>query len=184
MQKQHVSFTTKTFSLVYELNMESFHEYMDEYRKQLEKGVIKKAYRGLMEYFNALRLYFKKKYPDHSVSNSVYYGYMDMTYFAFFPESLKRRKLKIAIVFLHNVFRFEAWLVGYNRTVQTKYWKLFTESNWDKYHIATPAKGVDAILDHILISNPDYSDLDALTKQIEIGTLKFIEDVESFLFKQ
>ena len=48
--------------------METFHESMHEYRKQLEKGAIKEAYRGLMEYFNALRVYFKKKYPDYFVS--------------------------------------------------------------------------------------------------------------------
>jgi hypothetical protein len=156
---------------------------MNEYRKQLEKGAIQTAYRGLMEYFNALRLHFKKKYPDYVVSGSVYHGYMDMTYFSFFPNSLKRRKLKVAIVFLHDTFRFEVWLVGYNRIVQTKYWKLFRESDWDKYHIATPAKGVDAIIDHSLINNPDFSDLDTLTKQIERGTLQFITDVENFVSK-
>jgi hypothetical protein len=51
--------------------MESFHENMKEYRKQLEKGAIKKAYRGLMGYFNALRLFLKNKYPNHFVSSSV-----------------------------------------------------------------------------------------------------------------
>ena len=74
--------------------MESFHESMHEYRKQLKKGAIKQAYKGLMDYFNALRVYFKKKYSDYFVSGSVYYGYMDMTYFSFFPKSFKRRKLK------------------------------------------------------------------------------------------
>ena len=169
-----------------ELNIGSFHESMYEYRKQLEKGVIQEAYRGLMDYFKALRGYFRKKYPDYFVSGSVYYGYMDMTYFSFFPKSLKRQKLKIAIVFVHDAFRFEVWLAGSNRTVQAKYWKLFRERDWRKYHIATPAKGVDAILDHILIDNPDFRDrsMDALTNQIEISTLKFIKDVETFLTNQ
>jgi hypothetical protein len=45
----------------------------------------------------------------------------------------------------------------------------------------TPAKGVDSIVEYILVDNPDFSDLDALTNQIEKGTLKFIEDVERFL---
>ena len=106
-----------------------------------------------------------------------------MSYFSFFPKSLQRRKLKTAIVFLHEASRFEVWLAGNNRTVQTKYWKLFKGSNWKKYHIATPAKGVDAIIDHVLIDNPDFRDLDALTKQIERGTLRFIKDVENFLSK-
>ena len=163
--------------------MESFYEHMNEYRKQMEKGAIKEAYRGLMEYIMDLRLHFKNKYPDYFVSGSIYYGYMDMTYFSFIPESLKRRKLKIAIVFIHDTCRFEVWLGGYNKHVQTEYWKLFKESNWNKYYIATPAKGVDSILENILVENPDFSDLDTLTKQIERGTLKFIKDVEDFLSK-
>ena len=163
--------------------MESFHEYMNEYRKQLEKGAIQKAYKGLMEYIMDLRTHFKNKYPDYFVSGSIYYGYMDMTYFSFIPKSLKQRNLKIAIVFIHDTFRFEVWLAGYNKQVQTKYWKLFKESNWNKYRIPPTTKGVDSIIEYILVDNPDFSDLDALTKQIEKGTLKFINDIENFLSK-
>ncbi|MCD1295017.1 hypothetical protein CUJ83_08410 [Methanocella sp. CWC-04] len=160
-----------------------FHEYMDEYKKQMEKGDIKEAYRGLMEYILGLRTYFENKYPDHIVSGSIYQGYMDMTYFSFFPESLKNRKLKVAIVFIHDTCRFEVWLAGYNKQVQTKYWKLFKESDWNKYSIPSTTKGVDSIIEYVLVENPDFSDLDTLTKQIERGTLKFIKDVEDFLSK-
>ena len=163
--------------------MESFHEYIDEYRKQLENGYIKKAYRGLMEYLADLRLYLKNKYPDYFVSSSIHYGTMDYTYFYFFPKLLKYRKLKIVILFIHDTFTFEVWLAGYNKNVQVKYWKLFTESNWDKYHIAPTTKSVDSIIDYILIDHPDFSDLDTLTKQIERGTVHFIKDIETFLSK-
>jgi hypothetical protein len=161
--------------------MESFNDYMKEYRRQLEKGAIQKAYRGLMEHFNRLRLHFKKKYPDYSVSSSVYYGYMDMTYFSFFPKSLKRRKLKVAVVFLHEAFRFEVWLAGYNKRVQTKYWKLIKESGWKKYHIVPTTRGVDSILEQVLVEKPDFSHLEKLTQQIEKRKLEFIEAVEDFL---
>ncbi len=171
------------FNLMEELNMKPFHEYMNEYRKQMEKGDIKKAYKGLMEYIMELRLYFKNKYPDYFVSGSIYHGYMDMSYFSFFPESLKIRKLKVAIVFIHDTFRFEVWLVGYNKRVQTKYWKLFKESDWNKYRIPSTTKGVDSIIEYSLVENPDFSDLDTLKKQIESGTLKFIKDIEDFLSK-
>ncbi len=161
--------------------MESFHEYINEYRKQLEKGAIQEAYKGLMEYIMSLRTHLKNKYPDYFVSGSIYHGYMDMTYFSFFPKSLKDRKLKIAIVFIHDPFRFEVWLAGNNKRVQSKYWKLFKESDWNKYHIVSTTKGVDSIVEYILVDNPDFSDLDTLTKQIERATLKFIKDVEGFL---
>ena len=163
--------------------MSSFQDNMNEYRKQLEKGAIQKAYRGLMDYIMGLRSYFEKKYPTYSVSGSIYQGYMDMTYFSFFPESLKRRRLKVGIVFVYGTFRFEVWLFGYNKGVQAQYWKLFKDSGWNKYQIQSTTKGVDSILEGILVDNPDFSDLDTLTKQIERGTLEFIEDVEHFLSK-
>jgi len=163
--------------------MGPFQEDMNEYKKQLQKGAIQKAYQGLMDYIMGLRSYFEKKYPDYSVSGSIYLGYMDMTYFSFFPESLKLRKLKAGIVFVHCAFRFEVWLFGYNKNVQAEYWKLFKESGWNKYRITPTTKGADSILEHVLVEDPDFSDLDTLTKQIERGALKFIEDVEGFLSK-
>jgi hypothetical protein len=161
--------------------MGSLQEYLDDYRKQLEKGTLQKAYKGLMEYILILRAYLKNKYPDHFVSGSIYYGTMDMTYFSFYPESIKQRNLKIAIVFIHEAFQFEVWLAGYNKQVQFKYWKLFKESNWEKYQLVPTTKGVDSIIEHVLVEKPDFSDLDTLTKQIENETLKFIKDVENFL---
>ena len=147
----------------------------------MEKGTIIEAYRGLMEFFNGLRIHFRNKYPDFPVSGSIYYGFMDMTYFSIFPKSLKRRKLKIAIVFLHEAFRFEVWLSGQNKSVQAKYMNLIRESGWKKYHIPSTTKGVDSIIEHILVDDPDFSDLEVLTKLIERGTMKFTKDVENFL---
>ena len=163
--------------------MDDFYEYIDEYKQQLKKGHIQKAYRGLMEYILGLKTYLNKKYPDYFVSGSIYYGYMDMTYFSFTPESLKHRKLKIAIVFNYDDFRFEVWLGGYNKQVQNEYWTFFKNSDWVKYHLVSTTKGVDSIIKNVLVENPNFSDLDNLTKQVENGTLQFIKDVENFLSK-
>jgi hypothetical protein len=161
--------------------MRAFDESMKEYQKQLKKGHIQQAYQGLMEYFNSLRLYFKRKYPNDSVSSRVYYGYMDMTYFAFVPDFLKTRKLKIAIVFLHEQFRFEIWLSGSNKKVQTKYWNFIKNSNWTKYLIPSTTEGVDSIIEHTLVDDPKFDNLDKLTKQIHNQTLNFVKDVQNFL---
>ena len=161
--------------------MEPFSDYIQEYRNQLEKGAIQQAYKGLMEYMLGLRTHFKNKCPDYFVSSNIYFGYMDMTYFSCVPQSLQERKLKAAVVFIHPAFRFEVWLAGYNKQVQSKYWKLFKESGWNQYHLVPTTECMDSILECILADNPDFRDLDALTAQIEEGTLKFIQDVEGFL---
>ena len=161
--------------------MTSFHESMGEYKRQLDKGEIQKAYQGLMAYMMGLRTHFKTKHPNFFVSGSIYYGYMDMTYFSTNPQSVKECKLKIAIVFVHDTFRFEVWLSGYNRQIQAEYWQLIKESGWGNYHLVPTIKGSDSIIENVLVDNPDFRDLDALTAQIERETLIFIEDVEDFL---
>ena len=166
-----------------EPKMKSLQENMVEYKKQLEKGAIQKAYQGLMEYMLSLKNHFGTKYPDFSVSGSMYSGYMDMTYFSVFPKSLKNQDLKIAIVFVYDSFRFEVWLSGRNQQVLAKYWKIVKDSGWDKYQLAAQGKWADSILEHVLVYNPDFSDLEALTKQIDQEASKFIRDVESFLTK-
>jgi hypothetical protein len=163
--------------------MKSFHENISEYRKQVEKGAIPKAYKGLMEYVLGLRTYLKTRHPDYFVSGGIYFGYMDMTYFSFYPKSIGRQKLKIAIVLIHQSMRFEAWLAGCNKQVQSKYWKIFKESAWKKYRLVPTTKGVDSILEHVLVDNPDFRDPDKLTRQIERQTMLFITDVEKFLSK-
>ena len=160
--------------------MESLQQYVEEYRKQLEKGIIQKAYQGMMGYIMDLRTHFIKKYPDFAPGN-IYQGYMDMTYFPIFPKVLIDRKLKIAIVFIHEKIRFEIWLSAQNKQVQSEYRKLFRPEDWMKYRIPAPGKGVDSIMEYTLADNPDFGDLNALTKQIEKGTLAFINEIEEFL---
>lgn len=103
------------------VNMSSFQENMNEYKNQIQKGTIQIAYQGLMDYIMGLRTHFENKYPEYSVSGSIYQGYMDMTYFSFFPESLRLRRLKVGVVFVYSTFRFEVWLFGYNKSIQNKY---------------------------------------------------------------
>jgi len=158
-----------------------FYESMQEYKIQMQKGVIQKAYKGLMEYIMGLRSYFQTKYPGYFVSGSIYYGYMDMTYFSIVPEIFKQRKLKIAVVFIHETCRFEAWLAASNKQVQSEYWKLIKDSGWDKYHLVPNVKGYDSILEQVIVENPDFRDLDRLTQQIEVATLEFIREIEDFL---
>ena len=163
--------------------MKSFQENMSEYKRQLEKGAVQAAYKGLMEYIMHLRMDFKRKYPDYSISNNIYYGYMDMTYFSIVPESLKTHGLKIALVFIHETCRFEVWLAAVNKQVQYKYWKLFSDNDWNKYQLVPSTQGYDSIIELILVDDPNFSDLDSLKYQIENKTMIFIEDIEDFLSK-
>ena len=161
-----------------------FHESMSEYRRQMDLGVISQAYRALMEYMMDLRGHFERSYPDSVVSVNIYPWYMDMTYFSFTPGSLHSRKLKGAVVFIHETCRFEVWLAAVNKRVQAEYWNLLKERNWTTYPLSPAVQGFDAITVHVISRDPDFRDLPALTRHIETGVLQVIGEVENFLLRQ
>jgi len=161
--------------------LSSLQNAMLDFRSQLQKGTIQVAYKGLLDYILSLRNHFAKKYPDFSVSGAPYFGYMDMTYFSVVDENLKKRGLKIAIVFVYDTFNFEVWLAAVNKKIQTEYWRQVKESGWNKYHLVPSTKGYDSIIECDLVKTPDFSDLPVLTRQIENRVIQFMADVDAFL---
>lgn len=154
---------------------------LQDLREQLKKGSLQRAYRGLMQFMLDLKTRLAKKYPDFSVPGGLYQGTMDMTYFSFTPTTLKDRQLKVAIVFVYETFRFEAWLSAVNKQVQARYWQLIKESGWDEYHLVPGVAGYDGIVECVLVADPDFSDPAALGQKIEAGSLEFISQVEGWL---
>lgn len=160
--------------------MEKMGDYISEYKKQLEKGQIQKAYKGIMGFMSGLRLYLGKKHPDFILSN-LYFGYMDMTYFAFTPPELKEKKLKIAIVYLHEHGKFEIWLGGINRKIQSQFIKLLTKKDLGIYELSPALPGVDSIIEATLVEKPDFDNSLELKKQIEKKVFGFIKNISNFL---
>ena len=161
--------------------MKTLNDCVQEYKKMLKYSDIKTAYHGIMKFMMDLRNHFENKYPDFNVSGSMYTGFMDFTYFTLSPESFKHKKLRIVIIFIHEKLRFEVWLTGYNKKIQEKYWRLCKEHSWSEYRIPTSLKKTSSILEYILSYDPDFDNLKALTEKIDLGTMKFIKDVEAFL---
>ncbi|NLE76009.1 MAG: hypothetical protein GX605_04575 [Chloroflexi bacterium] len=160
--------------------MQGMQQDLAEFREQLDRGAIQRAYRALIAYMMGLRAHFQSRFPGYAVSG-LYQGYMDMTYFALVPPSFKQRSLKVAIVFNYGAFRFEAWLAAGNRQVQRQYWELFRDSQWPAYRVVAPAKGVDSIVESDLAETFDLSDPAPLTARIETATAAFMADMERFL---
>jgi hypothetical protein len=174
--------STEEFSVM-KRNPDSIRENIEEFRKQLEEGSIQKAYRALFSFLAGLRTHFVNKYGASAVSG-LYQGYLDMSYFALFPPALKRRGLKVAIVFNYDAFRFEAWLSARNRKVQRQYWELLGNRRWSGYRVVAPAAGIDSILECDLAGGAggfDLSHPDALISRIENATAVFIDDIEKSL---
>jgi hypothetical protein len=94
---------------------------------------------------------------------------------------LKRKKLKIAIVFLHETCKFEVWLAGQNRQIQAEVIQRLSQRDLGNYKLSRIQPGVDAIIASVLVENPDFNHLEELKAQLELKTLKFTEDMISIL---
>ena len=160
--------------------MESINESIKEYATQLSKGRIQKAYKGILTFMSEIRSYLESKYPDYTAGN-LYVGYMDMTYFAFTPVGLKNKKLKIAVVYLHEKGVFEVWLAGNNRKIQAEYIALMSSENIGIYKLSQVIPGVDSIIELTLVEKPDFDHPEALKMQIEKKTMAFVKDIISIL---
>lgn len=160
--------------------METLNNLVAQYTLQLGKGQIQKAYKAILAFMSGLGTYLKGRYPDFIVS-ALYPGYMDMTYFAFTPPGLKDRKLKVAVVYLHEECRFEAWLGGSNRKVQGDYVDLLSRRDIGSYRLSKPSPGVDAIIETILVKQPDFDQPEELNKQLEEDLMAFIRDITTMI---
>ena len=119
-------------------------------------------YKCLSKFINNLRIHFIHEYPINFKIGQVYKGNKEISFFTFTPTVLQQEKLKIAIVFNFQKNRFEIWLAGQNRKVQKKYWSIFKDSDWNKYHIPENPKEGFSIIDHIIVENPDFQYSDEL----------------------
>lgn len=158
---------------------DSLGPYIEEYTTQLKTGNISKGYKGLMEYLMGLRTQFINQHATEFKVGNFYQGYMDMSYFPLIPKKLNNTKLKIGLVFNHKKMQFEIWLVGQNKQIQKKFWEQFQNSDWRKYPISENAH--ISIIEHVLVKNPNFNQLDALTEKIEHGVLKFLKDIMEVL---
>lgn len=156
--------------------MKQLSDSIREYTRLLQSDTLITAYTGIIKYMSRLRTYFADKHPD-LFPGTFYPGYMDMTYFSLTPASIKNRKLKIAIVYLHREARFEAWLGGVNRQVQSEYIERLEGRSLGRLHLSRVSPGVDSILEEVLVKDPDFDQLETLTQMIEEKTMAFIEDV-------
>lgn len=158
--------------------MKTLNEYVSIYTKQLEKGDIQKAYMGLLKYMMSLKSSLQNKLSDKFSFGNMSPGYMDYTYFSFFDNYLRSKNLRFGIVLNHEKARFELWLMGQNNEVKSKYWNLFKTTKWVEDKAKMPKYPNFEI---ILVENPNFDKLDALTHEIEKNAVLHSNEIIDFL---
>ncbi len=161
--------------------MENHNLIMNELREQLSKGVLQKAYRYIFDIFSELGKEIKQNQNKAIIINSLYHGYLDMTYLPVTTESLKENGLKIAIVFNYSAFRFEIWLSTVNRNKRKEVIKKITQSKWKKYKTVENDLNTDAIIELIINGVDEFGNKNRIVSLITKETITFIDDIELFI---
>lgn len=144
------------------------------YKSQLIQGDIRCAYVVLMKYMGELKAQFPKQYSTGNIS----FGYLDYTYFPFYDEYLRRRKLRFGIVLNHLDMRFELWLMGQNVSVQKAYWELLKNAEWNKNRGTMP---LYSVLEVCLENTVNFDSRSLMTSRIINNAISLVEKIENFL---
>jgi hypothetical protein len=152
---------------------------LERLQTQLELGSVQRAYVAIVSYMSSVRTHFARANGERAVSG-LYQGHFDMTYFALFPPPLKKRGLKLAIVFDYEAYSFRNWLAARNRKIQRVYWEMLRNGGWSTGRLAEPVAGVDAVVecdvaDALALANPGE-----LTVLIEHAAVTLLGDQETF----
>lgn len=156
--------------------MKDLNEYVIAYQKQLQEGKIQIAYKGIMSFMGNLKSYLSDMHSDYLVG-ALYFGYMDMTYFAITTTELKDKQLKIAVVYLHQENCFELWLSATNKKIQAKYIDKLKDKDLKGYKLSVSQPGIDSIIESRIIDHPNFDELTSLKVKLDKLTQKFIKDI-------
>jgi len=128
-----------------------------------------------------LKAFFKKEYDTHFKLGRINQRNPDFTYFSLTPTELKKQKLKFVIVLDHLRCCFSICLSGQNKSIRKKYWLIFKNSDWNKYHLIESIDNNLMIVDHVLVQDPDFADRDTITERIETESFRFMTELEEVL---
>jgi len=93
-------------------------------------------------------------------------------------NKLKAKGIKIQVVFIHKVFRFEVWVSGYNRKIQCAYYeKLKTQTI--PYVLNNNPNQVDYIIKNPLNENLDLGDGFGVLDVIKTGVLESVKYIKT-----
>ena len=158
--------------------MKALNQLISEYTCHVQRGEIKAAYKGILEFIGKLRADFIKRYPYYD-TGSIYQGYMDMSYFSLSTKLLTDKGLKLAVVYLHEKGDFEVWLSGRNREISKEYKSNINRIMSDNITVFHNDNNHDALIECTLISAPNFEEQASLIDIIEQGVETFTTAINS-----
>lgn len=138
-------------------------------------------YLQLINYMKELRKFFLKAYKTQFKLGKIYQENANYSYVSLTTEGLKKHKLKFVIILNHKELCFSICLSGQNKAVRKKYWNILKNRNHNNYHLAESIDDSLSIIEKLIVDQPDFSDKENLTQEVEEKSLKFIAEINGLL---
>lgn len=151
-----------------------------DYVGAVSEGDFARAYRGILSALTQFKSAWVTAHPEDTVG-ALYQGYMDMSFVAVLPASLGERRLKISLVFLHDVGCFSLWLTAGNRAIQKRVSDALKHVPLGKYTLCALEPGVDAIIARDLPKPYRFDEPEQLTKDLLQAAESFFTDMTALV---
>ena len=125
-------------------------EWPQSARGKKQKCVNNLDYYQLINYMKELRLFFQKEYDTIFILGKIYQGDPNFSYLSLTTDKLKKQKLKFVIILNHKELYFSICLSGQNKSIRKKYWEMFRDSDWNKFHLAESIDNSLSIINHTI----------------------------------
>jgi hypothetical protein len=157
------------------------NDILADFKAQLRKGRIQQAYRHIFTMFADLAGELKSARQGAVSVNSLYHGYLDMTYLPVTTDVLKDHGFKIAVVFDYASFGFELWLSAVNRKKRMDMLAVLADAAISGYTPVGRDANTDAIIEHKPAGLDDLGNRKQVVSRLGKETLRFIDDMEKFV---
>jgi len=159
------------------------YQLLMEFKEILKTTNLERSYQEFVSLFSFLRVELEKLMPEYNFQGSIVENKMDYSYFQFTKDSLKKKGLKIVVVFVHRNFCFEIWLSGLNRKFQCKYYDILKNIQIP-FELTDDPNRKDYILKFPLKKDLDISNGEKLVDEIKNAALKLLNYAESLEIKK
>lgn len=124
----------------------------------------------------------KAEFPGEYSTGNVSFGHLDYTYFPFFNDYLRSKKLRFGIVLNHKTLQYELWLTGQNAKIQAAYWEMMKNTEWNAGVTSMPQYSfLEVKLDKI--ESLSIEDTQKLEKKIISRAITEANEIEKYLIE-
>ena len=149
---------------------------IEEYCHAVALSRLPRAYRGILSALNLFQASWKQSHASDAVG-ALYQGYMDMSFVAFAPAELAKKRLKISLVFLHPTGDFSLWLAAGNREIQKRVSAALQDMPLGLYSLSVLEPGVDAIIAYNLPKPYAFDEPEELNRALLAAAEAFTRDM-------